>query len=90
MKRLASFGDYTIIGAGGDMSDWQHIQHILESQIISEFNSDDGHTLSPEHIHELLARIMYSRRSKSDPLWNSLVVGGFKNGKKSFELTIDF
>jgi 20S proteasome subunit beta 7 len=82
MKRLASFGDFTIIGAGGDMSDWQHIQHTLEAEIISEYYSDDGHSLAPEHIHELLARILYSRRSKNDPLWNSLVVGGLKNGKR--------
>ena len=42
---------------------------------------DDGHSLSPKHIHEYLCRLMYGRRSKSNPLWNSLVVGGFKNGE---------
>ncbi len=82
MKRLVSFGDYTIIGAGGDMSDWQEIQRLIESQIISEYVNDDGHCLGPEHIHEYLARVMYARRSKNDPLWNSLVVGGFKNGTR--------
>ena len=84
MERLASFGDYTIIGAGGDMSDWQYIQQMLEGQIIQEYRNDDGHSLGPEHIHEFLARVMYERRSKSDPFWNSLVVGGFKNGKSYF------
>lgn len=82
MKRLAIMGDYTIVGAGGDMSDWQHIQHMLEGEIIQEYSNDDGHQLFPEHIHELLARVMYARRSKSDPLWNSLVVGGYREGKK--------
>lgn len=27
------------------------------------------------------SKVMYERRSKSDPLWNSLVVGGVKHGK---------
>ena len=87
MERLAHFGDFTIIGAGGDMSDWQYIQHQLENQMISEYRNDDGHSLAPEHIHEYLARVMHSRRSKNDPLWNSLVVGGFKNGTSYTLLT---
>ena len=58
MERLAAFGDYTIIGAGGDMSDWQHVQHMVQNQIIQEYNNDDGLNLSPEHIHEFLARVL--------------------------------
>ena len=33
MKRLAKIGDHTVIGAGGDMSDWQHIQHMLDAEM---------------------------------------------------------
>ncbi|KAI6008794.1 nucleophile aminohydrolase [Pisolithus orientalis] len=57
VQRLHPVGRYTVIGAGGDMSDFQHIQHILEE-------------------------VMYARRSKLDPLWNSLLIGGFKDGKR--------
>jgi 20S proteasome subunit beta 7 len=81
LSYLDRIGEYTVIGAGGDMSDWQQIQHILDQQVVQELNADDGLSLAPEHYHEFLARIMYERRSKSDPLWNSLVVGGHKNGK---------
>ncbi|KAJ3364216.1 Proteasome subunit beta type-7 [Kappamyces sp. JEL0680] len=56
---------------------------------VSEFYADDGHSLGPEHIHEFLARVLYERRSKNDPLWNSLVVGGFKHGK-SFLGYVDY
>lgn len=31
IQRLHVVGDYTILGAGGDMSDFQHIQHTLDS-----------------------------------------------------------
>ena len=57
MKRIASFGDHTLVGAGGDMSDWQYIQHTLEAEMIKEYSNDDGHTFSPSHIHEYLARV---------------------------------
>lgn len=42
---------------------------------------DDGHKLGPNEIYEYLSRLMYGRRSKMNPLWNSLLVGGFKDGQ---------
>jgi 20S proteasome subunit beta 7 len=43
---------------------------------------DDGHVLGTPHIFEYLWRVMYGRRSKFNPLWNSLVVGGVHNGER--------
>ncbi len=43
---------------------------------------DDGNKLGPFEIHNYLNRVMYNRRNKFDPLWNSLVLGGIKKGKK--------
>ncbi|KAF8889003.1 nucleophile aminohydrolase [Infundibulicybe gibba] len=37
---------------------------------------------TPSSIHEYLSQVMYGRRSKLNPLWNSLLVGGFKDGKR--------
>ncbi|THU98542.1 proteasome endopeptidase complex beta subunit [Dendrothele bispora CBS 962.96] len=82
VERLHSVGNNTVIGAGGDMSDFQYIQSILDSLMIEEFTAQDGHSLGPSEIHEYLSQVMYSRRSKMDPLWNSLIVGGFKDGKR--------
>ena len=64
------------------MSDFQHIQKMLDELIIDEFTYQDGHTLGPAEIHEYLSQVMYYRRSKMDPLWNALLVGGVKDGKK--------
>jgi len=83
IQRLHPVGDYTVVGASGDMSDFQYLQHILDGLVISEeTNTQDGHTLGPAEIHEYLSRVMYQRRSKMDPLWNSLLVGGVKDGKR--------
>lgn len=75
-------GSHTVIGASGDMSDFQYLQRILDELMIDEFNAHDGHNLGPAEIHEYLSQVMYARRSKMDPLWNSLLVGGFKDGKR--------
>ena len=77
-----------MIGASGDMSDFQAIQALLDEIVTDEFTHADGHDLGPAEVHEYLSRVMYARRSKIDPLWNSLLVGGFRDGKRCvFSLT---
>nr|GAT54390.1 predicted protein [Mycena chlorophos] len=49
--------------------------------MVDEFAAADGHALGPAEIHNYLSEVMYARRSKMNPLWNSLLVGGFKDGK---------
>ena len=48
---------------------------------IDEDCYDDGFHLSPLAIYSWLTRVMYNRRSKFDPLWNTVVVGGFEKGQ---------
>lgn len=43
---------------------------------------DDGNSLGPKEVHSYLTRVMYNRRNKFNPLWNSVVLGGVKNGQK--------
>ncbi|KAK2459831.1 hypothetical protein APHAL10511_008152 [Amanita phalloides] len=82
IERLYAVGDNTVIGAGGDISDFQYIQKLLDELMTDEFTQQDGHVLGPVEIHEYLSQVMYARRTKINPLWNSLVVGGFKDGKR--------
>jgi len=82
IQRLQPIGDHTVIGAGGDMSDFQYLQTILDELMVDDFTAQDKHTLGPTEIHEYLSQVMYARRSKMDPLWNAILVGGFKNGER--------
>jgi len=82
VQRLAPVGTHTIVGASGDMSDFQYLTHNLESIMIKEHYADDGHILSTPNIYEYLFRLMYGRRTKMNPLWMSLVVGGVTKGEK--------
>jgi len=81
VQRLHKVGDYSLLGAGGDISDFQEIQHLLDSLVIAERTAEDGHSLGPTEIYEYLSQVMYARRSKMNPLWNALVLAGRKNGR---------
>lgn len=41
----------------------------------------DGHSYSPRAIHSWLTRAMYSYRSEMNPLWNTMVTGGYTDGE---------
>ncbi len=71
----------TIIGFTGELSDFDYIMTLLNELSTTDFCEDDGKELSPMEIHSYLTRVMYNRRNKFDPLWNSLVVAGVKNGR---------
>lgn len=77
VERMAKFGEHVVVGASGDMSDWQDIQHMLTRLIEKEALQNDGHKLMPSQVYAYLSRTMYERRSKLDPYWNALVLGGF-------------
>lgn len=42
---------------------------------------DDGFHYTPKSLYSWLTRVMYYRRSKFDPLWNTVIVAGLENGK---------
>ncbi|KAJ2006318.1 Proteasome subunit beta type-7 [Coemansia thaxteri] len=81
-KRLMAVGETTLLGVSGDMSDFQHLQHTLEGLLTQEYDMDDGQKLGTKSVYKCISNIMYNRRSKTDPLWNSYVIGGIDNGQK--------
>ncbi|GAQ90311.1 20S proteasome regulatory subunit beta protein [Klebsormidium nitens] len=81
IERLHKVNDHTLLGASGEISDYQYISNLLEELATDDFNHDDGLQLNPKEIYAYLTRVLYNRRNKFDPLWNSLVIGGVKNGK---------
>ncbi|KAG6410677.1 hypothetical protein SASPL_128742 [Salvia splendens] len=82
VERLKSVGKHSVIGASGEISDFQEIMRYLDELILYDNMWDDGNSLGPKEVHNYLTRVMYNRRNKFNPLWNSLVLGGIKNGQK--------
>jgi 20S proteasome subunit beta 7 len=81
VERMKKVGDWTAVGGSGEYSDFQYIGKMLDELITEDFCRDDGRKLHPEEIYNYLCRVMYSRRNKGDPYWNSLVVAGYRAGK---------
>ena len=48
---------------------------------IEDKANDDGHEMGPKNVFSYLTRLMYHKRSRFEPYWNTWVVGGFKDGE---------
>ena len=82
-RRLTKINDATLLGAGGEYSDFQSITDLLRRNALEDRCTADS--LYEEDVNEECARevwnylraVMYNRRNKMNPLWNDLVVAGF-------------
>ncbi|XP_077600080.1 proteasome subunit beta type-4 [Stigmatopora nigra] len=81
VSRLMKVNNSTILGASGDYADYQYLKHVIEQMVIDEELVGDGHNYSPKAMHSWLTRVMYNRRCKMNPLWNTVVIGGFYHGQ---------
>ncbi|CAK9786245.1 endopeptidase [Cutaneotrichosporon oleaginosum] len=80
IQRLHPLGTHTILGAAGDMSDFQWLKKELDALLRDEeaLKLTDGHPpLAPRNLYTFLANLFYSRRSRINPLWNACLVGGW-------------
>ncbi|PPS10291.1 hypothetical protein GOBAR_AA10329 [Gossypium barbadense] len=82
VERMKPIGKHSLLGASGEISDFQEILKYLDELILYDNMWDDGNSLGPKEVHNYLTRVMYNRRNKFNPLWNSLVLGGVKKGEK--------
>jgi 20S proteasome subunit beta 7 len=79
VRRIRGINKNTMLGGGGEFADFQWIcDKLLDELTVEDYVEDDGNVLSAKEIHSFLTRVCYNRRSKMDPLWNALVVGGFE------------
>lgn len=81
VRRIRQFGKDTLIGASGEISDFQSISEMLDSMSQEDMNQEDGYSRSPTEIYNYLRTVMYQRRNKGNPLWNVLLVAGCRDSK---------
>lgn len=89
MKRLRPFNRTTVLGIGGDVSDMQYLDRLLNSLDITENYGSSGHILHAKNIHTYLSKVMYKRRSDVNPLWNQVIVAGLDGNDKPFLSSVD-
>jgi len=85
VHRIRQVGDYTIIGAGGELSDFQTVMETLLDLETRNFAENDGITLRAPEIHSYLTRVCYNRRSRLNPYYNQFIIGGVVPAKNKEE-----
>lgn len=83
-RRLLGINSRTLVGASGEYSDLQAISDLLRRNALEDRCTADS--LYEEDVDEecagevwsYLRAVMYNRRNKMNPLWNDVVVAGFR------------
>lgn len=89
VKRLRTFAESSVVGFGGDVSDMQYLDRLLNSLDTEEAYSTTGHTLNARNLHTYLSKVFYKRRSDFNPLWNQILVAGLDGEGKPFLASAD-
>ncbi|XP_037948483.1 proteasome subunit beta type-4-like [Teleopsis dalmanni] len=81
VERVFKVNDFTIIGTGGDYADFQNLQQSINQKVVEDMCSGDKLQMKPKSLYNWLTRVLYNRRSRMNPLFLNMVVGGMENGK---------
>ncbi|OUC46227.1 peptidase, T1 family [Trichinella nativa] len=83
VSRLMRVNDNTILGVSGDYADYQYLQSIINGRQMGMNSSQMRGEFTPASMHTFLTSVLYARRSKLNPLWNSYVVCGVTERTKT-------
>jgi len=95
VKRLRKFNNRSILGFGGDISDMQYIDRVLNTLSIRENYAADNSTeeqpdeFHAKNLHTYMSKLMYKRRSDFNPLWNHILVAGLDGDDEPFLASVD-
>eukprot|EP00441_Pelagodinium_beii_P042378 CAMPEP_0197649214 /NCGR_PEP_ID=MMETSP1338-20131121/28220_1 /TAXON_ID=43686 ORGANISM="Pelagodinium beii, Strain RCC1491" /NCGR_SAMPLE_ID=MMETSP1338 /ASSEMBLY_ACC=CAM_ASM_000754 /LENGTH=235 /DNA_ID=CAMNT_0043223349 /DNA_START=82 /DNA_END=785 /DNA_ORIENTATION=+ len=87
--RIAKVGEYALLGASGELSDFQYLTDQLDELADEDWLHEDGCSMGPKEYSSYIGRVMYNRRSKMNPLYNQFVVVGKKKDEAPHLLYVD-
>lgn len=77
LRRVVKANRTTLIAYDGEVSDFQEIEFFLQESNQTDLFHGDGLSWGPKDTLTYFTRLLYRARSKMNPLWNNLVVGGW-------------
>lgn len=78
VDRVFKINENIVIGICGDYADFQFLKQLIDQIILEDYSMDDRIALRPKDLYTWLTRVLYNRRSKFQPLWVEMVVGGMQ------------
>lgn len=97
-RRLIDINKHTLIGGGGEYSDFQAVSDLLKRNALEDLctgdslyeeEEEDVNNGDAKQVWNYLRAVMYNRRNKMNPLWNDLVVAGFTSDNECFLGLVD-
>ena len=86
VSRQYRVNKHCIVSFGGDHADFQFLQNLIERRQEELRNCSRDLYLTPKMLHAYLTSFFYYRRSKIDPLLNTIVVMGMQ--RKEFDVEV--
>jgi len=87
--RMRKVGNFTMLGASGEMSDFQKLGNMLDDLDEEDWLNQDGCMMGPKEYSAYIGRVMYNKRTKGNPFYNQLVVAGKKGDGASMLAFVD-
>jgi 20S proteasome subunit beta 7 len=88
IPRIAFVGSHTLVGASGEYSDFQEMVRLLRQKQTEDFIQHDNVSLGAAQYAHYLAAIMYDKRNRMNPFFNTALVAGFE-GESPYLAYID-
>ncbi|XP_034117333.2 proteasome subunit beta type-4 [Drosophila nasuta] len=89
IDRVFKINDKILIGGSGDFADIQSIMRNIEQKMIEDQCCNDGVVMKPKAMATWMTRVLYNRRSRMNPLYIDVVVGGIDEGGAPYLGSVD-
>jgi 20S proteasome subunit beta 7 len=87
--RMRKVGNFSLLGASGEMSDFQYMGKLIDELDEEDWLEQDGCMLGPKQYASYVGRVMYNRRSKGNPLYNQFLLVGKKGDEPPLLAFVD-
>lgn len=87
--RMRKVGEFCLLGASGEMSDFQYLGKMIDELDEEDWLNQDGCLMGPKQYASYIGRVMYNRRSKGNPLYNQFIVVGKKRDESPLLAFVD-
>lgn len=87
--RMRKVGNFTMLGASGEMSDFQNLGKMIDELDAEDWLSQDGCMMGPQEYSSYIGRVMYNKRSKGNPFYNQFLIAGKKGDGESLLAFVD-
>lgn len=79
IERVFKVNKNILLGGSGDFADIQSIKRNIDQKMIEDQCCDDNIEMKPKSLASWMTRVLYNRRSRMNPLYIDVVVGGVDN-----------